>query len=224
MVSQINDEKFLLRHIVMNIQGNVNGCVISKVIVKTLNESFELKGEITWNDIINWNSVLTLHKINIFQKFFKYPISLSGIVAIKGCLYADKWAITISDLNIHGYVRNNRILCTGKLNRNISGKWAIPLLLIKWGFNILTIKGELFKHYVFDLILKAPKCNAVIPKLSGSIYGCFKLCGSIKYLVLFSKIDMHFLRWSNKNLFINRLILTVKFIVIVIYQVDFLLK
>lgn len=210
IISKLRNFQDLLVHIIMNAQGNYSGCTISGLKIKALNMFFELKGSVNWVNIISWNNVLILHKINILQKFFKYPIELSGTAIFQGCLYADTWTAMISNINIKGHVRNSRILCTGALYKNIIGQWIVPELSVRWGSNMLTMKGELKKNYNFDLILKVPHCNSIVPMLHGSVYSIFKARGSIKSPVLLSQVDIHSLRWSNKNFFINRLIFNSK--------------
>lgn len=213
MISQFsNSVQDLLMYIAIDVQGNFNQCIISTLRMESLNVCLEMKGMINWENVVRWNSVLTLHKVKISPVVFKYPIELSGVVVFQGYIYSDRsWVLKISNVNINGCdARKNRIFCTGSLCKDVTGQWIVSTLLIKWGSNILAIKGKLKKTCNVDIIVNAPQCDIVIPVLHGSIYGQCRIRGVIESPVLTININLHSLCWNEKKIFINRLILNSK--------------
>ncbi|URJ25793.1 translocation/assembly module TamB domain-containing protein [Blochmannia endosymbiont of Camponotus sp.] len=210
ITSQLSSAQFSsLVHMVMNAQGDVNGCSISKLRMTALEEYLDIQGVISWEgDMISWNSVCVLNKINIFQKWLKYPVNFSGNISTQGHVCSDAWDITISDLNISGSIENNSISCIGVLYNNSTGIWKIPTLLIKWGPNELKIQEDCKKDSIFNIVFAAPDCNVLIPGLNGSVYGKFKLYNSVKYSPrLLLNIDACSLYWRDKNLNFDKIMI-----------------
>lgn len=213
IMSQVsNSVKDLLMYVVIDVQGNFNKCIISTLRMELLNICLEMKGMVNWENIVRWDSVLTLHPVKIGPIVSKYPIELSGVVVFQGCIYSDRsWVLKISDVNINGYdARKNRIFFTGSVCKDVTGQWTVPTFLIKWGSNILAIKGKIKENYNVDIIVNVPQCNIVIPALHGSIYGKCRIRGFIESPVLTINIGLRSLRWNKKKIFINRLILNSK--------------
>ncbi|WVV19991.1 translocation/assembly module TamB domain-containing protein [Candidatus Blochmannia sp. SNP] len=207
---QLSSMKFSAAHVVMNAQGDTNGCTISKLRAIMSDGCLNMQGVINWTNMISWNSVFLLNKVSFFQKkWFKKPIKLSGNIVTQGRLYSNVWDLRVSDLNLNGNIENNNISCTGALYSNSFGEWKIPELLIKWGTNALKIQGalDLKKGSVLNATLAAPDCNAIVPGLSGSVYGKFKLYGPVRYLRLLSNIDISSLNWRDKNINIDKIVI-----------------
>ncbi|WP_236840113.1 translocation/assembly module TamB domain-containing protein [Blochmannia endosymbiont of Camponotus nipponensis] len=206
VTSKLSGATFSSARIVMDVQGDVNGCIISKLRATVLDGYIEMKGVVNWNDMISWNSVFVLNKINIFQKWLKYPIKLSGNITNQGRLCSNIWDVVVSNVNLHGSIENNRISCIGALYINSIGKWKIPALSIKWGSNMLEIKGDLKEEAsVCNIMLVAPDLSTIVPELSGSVYGKFKLYGPFRCARLLLSMDVCSLCWRDKDLNIDKI-------------------
>ncbi|URJ29344.1 translocation/assembly module TamB domain-containing protein [Blochmannia endosymbiont of Camponotus modoc] len=210
ITSKLSSAQFSsLVHIVMSAQGDVNSCSISKLRMTALEEYLDIQGMVNWvGDIISWNSMCVLNKINIFQKWLKCPINLSGNINMQGHVCSDAWDITISDLNLNGSIENNSISCIGILYNNSTGIWKIPALLIKWGPNVLKIQEDLKRDSIFNIVFAAPDCNVLIPGLNGSVYGKFKLYSPVKYSPrLLLNINACSLYWHDKNINFDKIMI-----------------
>ncbi|URJ23144.1 translocation/assembly module TamB domain-containing protein [Blochmannia endosymbiont of Camponotus sp. C-003] len=207
IISQLSNSKFSsLVNMVVNAQGDVNSCSISKLRITISEEYLDIQGVVNWDDTISWNSVCVLNKINISQKWLKYPVNLSGNISMQGHVCPNAWDIMISDLNISGSMENNSISCVGVLYNNSIGVWKIPTLLIKWGPNVLEIQEDLKKDSTFNIVFSAPDCNVIVPGLNGSVFGKFKLYSPVKYSPrLLLSIDACSLYWSDKNLNVDKI-------------------
>ncbi|URJ28084.1 translocation/assembly module TamB domain-containing protein [Candidatus Blochmannia vicinus (nom. nud.)] len=207
VILQLSSIKFSVAHVIVNAHGDTNSCTVSKLKATMSDGNLNMQGVINWTNMISWNSVFLLNKVNFFQKWFKNPIKLSGNIVTQGRLYSNAWDIRVSDLNLNGSVSNSNISCTGALYSNSLGEWQVPALLIKWGTNALEIQGDLKKNSVLKATLSAPDCNVIIPGLSGSVYGKFKLYGPIRCLRLLSNVDVFSLNWKEKNLNISKIMI-----------------
>lgn len=201
--SELINSKIPIMYVSMRAHGNTNSCTISKLKINVLDGYCDIVGMIDWDKTITWKSICVWEKIYLFQEYLKHPISLSGKIAMDGRLDGDKWELAISQINIHGYFKNNNIACSGSIYFKPYGQWNIPVFLVNWnGHNILKIKGELKKGYIFyiDLITQIIDCTIFSTNFNGNLYGRLKLYGSSQFPKLSLKFNAKSLKWINKNI------------------------
>ncbi|URJ25175.1 translocation/assembly module TamB domain-containing protein [Candidatus Blochmannia ocreatus (nom. nud.)] len=210
VTSELCNSKFLSStNIMLYAQGDINNCTISNCRISTLNSYFHMTGAINWSNTINWDIKCTLSKFSMFSNWLKDRVQLSGQIITQGFLCNNAWEITISNVDLKGFVKNNHLVCIGSLYNNSNGLWKIPTkkLVIQWGHSALEINESLKNHLIFNTILKISNFNFFNSKLNGKMNGRLKLHGTIKNIKLSLNTDTVFLNWLNKNICINTIIL-----------------
>lgn len=181
-------------------KGNVEQFTLSRLRLSALQGNADLNGVVDWSRAISWNSLLTIDGINTAKQWPEWPAQLSGKVTSRGSLHGGSWQINISEINLNGNVKQNRLLVKGSAKGNDSGQWIIPGFNLMLGPNTVDIKGDLSNQWTLDGNINAPKLTGMMPGLDGIAVGTVKLRGSAKAPQLLADLTASGLRWQDLSI------------------------
>lgn len=215
MQSKIFVSKKNIAYVSLRAQGDVNNFTISELKLKVLEGSCKMQGIVNWKKTISWNNTCIFNNISLFEKYFCYPIVLSGKITTQGYLSANEWKLTVSDFYCYGSIKNNKITCYGSMYIGSRGELSIPLFFINWGIdNRLEIQGGIQENQIFDIILrlKVVNCFDFLSKLNSDVInGYCKIYGSVRSPELILKIDINSLNWYNQGIKIDKIVIVGNF-------------
>ncbi|WP_159567344.1 autotransporter assembly complex protein TamB [Budvicia diplopodorum] len=177
-------------------KGNIERFTLSRLQLSALQGNAELSGVVDWSKAISWNSLLTIDGVNTAKQWPQWPAQLNGKVTTRGSVYGGSWQIDISDIDLSGNIKQNRLLAKGSAWGNDSGQWVIPGFNLTLGPNTVDIKGDLSDQWLLDANINAPKLTGMMPGLDGVAVGTVRLSGSAKAPQLVADLTASGLRWQ----------------------------
>lgn len=210
MQSELNCLNMSKVRIVLNAQGNTYHCKISQLKLEVLHGYRHINEGISYGKSINWNNIFLFDSSDFFKKYFQLlPIELSGKIITKGYVSKDSWRLSVPQFQFYGIINNSPIILNGEIYINSHGELEIPIFFIKWGSNLLEIKGGIKNNCVFDIDVKFKKINCAnfLSKLNGSLYGFCKLHGPVKSPVLSLEIHINDLMWTDASISISSILI-----------------
>lgn len=167
----------------LNLDGNENitQFKLDRLRLTALQGNADLTDSVDWNNVVNWNAQLTLSGINSGKQWPRWPFELDGKIHIKGSVHSKNWQLQIPVFQLHGSVKKNKIMATGALSGNASGKWQSPGICLLLGPNKLHVSGNLDKkNWNLDANINAPRLDGTLPWLGGTIQGMLKFRGNLQ--------------------------------------------
>ena len=167
-------------------KGNLDQLAIEQLLLKEPDGHLELKGQLGWKDIIQWQGKTTLVNLNPGLWVPSIPGKLNGTINSDFKLANNQWQVDIPTLSIKGKVRDFPVNVSGKLAAKQADNSVIPVALTidhlsaAIGQNKLTANGKLADQWNMDAKLDARALTQLYPDLQGKVQGDFEIKGNAK--------------------------------------------
>ncbi|WP_109078543.1 autotransporter assembly complex protein TamB [Aggregatibacter kilianii] len=159
--------------------SHLSNVEINRLLLKALNGSAELQGNLNWRDGIAWDSRLQLAKINLGNYLAAFPAVLSGKLSSQGKANSNGWQVDVPELDIQGTLSQRPLNLKGNLTAGDRQLLNVPQLLLTYGENKINAQGHIGDQSDFNLNINAPNLQGLWADLSAGLKGNVKLNGSL---------------------------------------------
>lgn len=170
-------------NVVLKGQGELTQFELAQLTANALQGMANLSGKADWSNGIEWQSKVNLKGINTRSLTPDWVAVLSGELASSG--YAargeqlEKWAVSVSDIDLHGKIANKNLQLKGQLTADSETLLNVPNAQLIYGENNIALAGVIGDKSDFSAQINAPNLQGLLPNLSASLNGKVHLQGKV---------------------------------------------
>lgn len=169
-------------------KGELTQFELEQLAINALQGKANVAGKVDWTDGVEWQAKANLNGINTKSLTPEWAALLSGELQSTGFAARgeqdDKWAVQVSEMNLHGNIANKNLQLKGALNADSQTLLNVPQATLIYGENNIALKGVLGEKSDFSADIQAPNLQGLVPNLKASLNGKVHLQGKITEPVL----------------------------------------
>ncbi|CAM3570698.1 Translocation and assembly module TamB [Vibrio aerogenes CECT 7868] len=167
-----------------------------------LNGSISGHSAIHWQDGLSIQSDIQLSHIEPQVQWPSYPGQLDGTLKFDASMLEPGWAVSVSQMNLTGKLRQYPLQVAGKFEAsgNIKAKTVkldVPGMNISHGPNYLSAKGSIDQKIRMDIGIHFPDLSKSVKSLAGQVQGKVNLAGLLASPDIRLNLSGRDIRWQS---------------------------